>query len=81
MLSWSAFTRAAGRLPSSTSASMRLRRAESTAISPPEKNPFPSRRTKIEAAMKRGSDMAGAAMLPKEAPRPRPCSGRGPLIA
>ena len=57
MLSWSTFTRAAAREPSSSSVSMRLRRAESTAISPPEKKPFPSSSRKIEAAMNRGSDM------------------------
>ncbi len=58
MLSWRAFTREAARLPSSMRPSMRLRRAEMIAISLPEKKPLPSSSTKIEAAMKRGSDMA-----------------------
>ena len=56
MLSCRAFTRPALRLPSAIRLSIRLRLTEMIAISLPEKNPFPSRRTTIDAAMKRGSD-------------------------
>ncbi len=72
MLSWRPFTRAAARLPSSTRLSMRLRRAEMIAISLPEKNPLPSSRRTIEAAMKRGSDMAeGRLCYQRDRPRRR----------
>ena len=57
MLSWSARTREAARLPSLARLSMRLRRAEMIAISLPEKKPFPSSSSTIEAAIQRGSDM------------------------
>jgi hypothetical protein len=57
MSSWSAFTRAAARLPALAMPSIRLFRAVITAISLPEKNPFPSRRSTIDAAMKSGSDI------------------------
>ena len=57
MSSWSALTRRAAREPSSIRASIRLRRAEITAISPPEKTPFPRRSITTAAAIRMGSFM------------------------
>ena len=78
MLSWRAFTREAARLPSSMRPSMRLRRAEMIAISLPEKKPLPSSSRKIEAAMKRGSDMAlERSCYQRKRPRRRLAPARG----
>ena len=44
---WRSLTRFAARLPSATRASTLLRRAEMSAISLPEKKPFPSSNKKI----------------------------------